>query len=186
MYPLSSPTCEVRLIMRWCEIHSETLEAWQLFNDLQALTIRPVFYSSPPLARSPDPPTHASTHLSARCSSQNIPHTSGCRVFPIRSPSLSLPPPSTTITHKSCVLLFSFLFTILSPLPSPNHKIMERTNIIYSYDLEGKRLLAVRRDVPSRNMLFFHVSRLCVARTYESKTNIMNQLTSLNCNFFSR
>lgn len=160
MYPLSSPTCKVRLITRWCEIHSETLEAWQLFNDLQALTIRPVFYSSPPLARSLTRPTHPCIHPPL-CTLQQPEHSSHIWLLSLShtlSLSLSLPPPSTTITHKSCVLLFSFLFTILSPLPSPNHKSMERTNIIYSYDLEAKRLLAVRRDVPSRNMLFFFMS----------------------------
>lgn len=126
----------------WCERHSRALEAWQLLNDLQAVLFA---RSSLP------PPTRPSTHLSARCSSQNIPHTSGPRVF---SQTLPLLPLRAVITHNPCVLLFSFLFMIPSPLRGWNHKSTEHTNVIYSHDLEGKRLSGVHRDVPSRNMLF--------------------------------
>lgn len=70
--------------MMW-KTQYERLEAWQLFNDLQAVLFDWSF-ALPPQHH------HPSTHFSARCSSQNIPDTSGPRVFPKRSLSYhSLP-----------------------------------------------------------------------------------------------
>lgn len=62
----------------WDDV-KDTVERWRLDS---SLTICRLCYLTG--LRFP-PPTHPSTHLSARCSSQNIPHTSGPRVFPKRS-----------------------------------------------------------------------------------------------------
>lgn len=114
---------------------SRMLEAWQLFNDLQAVWFD---WAAP---------THQSIHPPL-CTLQQPEHSS--HIWPLSLPqTLPLLPLCVVITHKPCVLPFLFFFTI-SPLLSCNHKNMERSNVIDSHDLEGKR----NATVPSRNVLF--------------------------------
>lgn len=133
MQLLSAPVSQRGSIAAVQDDVKYTVELWRLDSSLTICRLRisnGLHSTHPPICTLPQP-EHSS------------------HIWPLSFfPNARLPALHAIITHKPCVLLFSFLFTI--PPPSrvkKNPNCTQHTNVIYRHDLGEKgKISGVCRD----------------------------------------